>query len=29
MVKDLFRKSIPKTKVVHGIEIKKLPLGLI
>ena len=27
MIKDLFRTSIPKTKNVHGIEIKKLPLG--
>jgi hypothetical protein len=27
MIKDLFRKSIPKTQNVHGIEIKKLPLG--
>lgn len=27
MIKDLFRKSLPKTKAVHGIEIKKLPLG--
>jgi hypothetical protein len=24
---DLFRKSLPKSKNVHGIEIKKLPLG--
>lgn len=27
MIKDLFRKSMPKSKNVHGIEIKKLPLG--
>lgn len=27
MVKDLFRKSIPQSKIIHGIEIKKLPLG--
>ena len=27
MIKDLFRKSIPQSKNVHGIEIKKLPLG--
>jgi hypothetical protein len=27
MIKDLFRKSIPKSKNIHGIEIKKLPLG--
>ena len=27
MIKDLFRTSIPKTKNIHGIEIKKLPLG--
>ena len=27
MVKDLFRKSIPKSKNLYGIEIKKLPLG--
>jgi len=27
MIKDLFRKSIPKSKIIHGIEIKKLPLG--
>lgn len=27
MIKDLFRKSIPKSKNIHGIEVKKLPLG--
>ena len=27
MFKDFFRKSVPKSKIVHGIEIKKLPLG--
>ena len=27
MIKDLFRTSIPKSKNIHGIEIKKLPLG--
>lgn len=27
MIKDLFRTSIPKTKNIHGIEIKKLPMG--
>lgn len=27
MIKDLFRKSIPQSKNIHGIEIKKLPLG--
>jgi len=27
MIKDFFRKSIPLTKTIHGIEIKKLPLG--
>ncbi len=26
-MKDLFRKSIPKSKNVYGIEIKKLPMG--
>jgi hypothetical protein len=27
MLKDFFRKSLPKTSNVNGIEIKKLPLG--
>lgn len=27
MIKDLFRTSIPKTKNICGIDIKKLPLG--
>jgi hypothetical protein len=27
MIKDFFRKSLPKKSNVHGIEIKKLPLG--
>lgn len=27
MVKDFFRKSVPQSKNVHGIEIKKLPMG--
>ncbi len=27
MFKDMFRKSFPKSKVVHGIEVRKLPLG--
>lgn len=27
MIKDLFRKSLPAKSNIHGIEIKKLPLG--
>lgn len=27
MIKDFFRKSLPKSSTIHGIEIKKLPLG--
>jgi hypothetical protein len=27
MVKDFFRKSIPAKSSIHGIEIKKLPIG--
>ena len=26
-MKDLFRKSIPKTAMIHGVEVKKLPIG--
>ncbi len=27
MIKDFLRRSIPKKSTIHGIEIKKLPLG--
>ena len=26
-VKDMFRISVPGTKTIHGVEVKKLPLG--